>query len=54
MHPRHGRARVVQEAKSPPSQPEAAPQPTPLDMAGAFLEALHTLPLKQQDPVTRR
>ena len=38
----------------PPTQPKAAPQPVPLDMAGAFLEALRGLPLQQEDPITRR
>ena len=31
-----------------------APQPAPLDMAGAFLEALRRLHLQQHVPITRR
>ena len=54
MPPRRGCARVVREAESPPPQPEAAPQPAPLDIAGAFLEELCGLPLQQQDSITRR
>ena len=46
MPHRHGRVRAQWQAEPLPPQPEAAPQPATLDLAGALIEVLRGLPLE--------